>query len=132
MADGYSDVVVTNGNVEMVNAYAKPEAFNKMLAGKAGLQLEMLHVKSLKLKIPWFNWSASPQPCVAALLRLCPCTSAPLHLCTAAPLHLGTAAPMHLCRSAGVDIELDSLLVVVRPLASDHWTLEKVPRLLVT
>ena len=44
----------------------------------------MLHVKSLKLKIPWFNWSA------------------------------------------GVDIELDSLLVVVRPLASDHWSLEEV------
>ena len=44
----------------------------------------MLHVKSLKLKIPWFNWSA------------------------------------------GVDIELVSLLVVVRPLASDHWSLEEV------
>ena len=87
MADGYSDVVVKNGNIEMVNAYAKPEAFNKMLAGKAGLQLEMLHVKSLKLKIPWFNWSA------------------------------------------GVDIELDSLLVVVRPLDSDHWSLEEVREL---
>ena len=68
----------------MVNAYAKPEPFNKILAGKVGLRLEMLHVKSLKLKIPWFNWSA------------------------------------------GVDIELDSLLVVVRPLASDHWSLEEV------
>ena len=68
----------------MVNAYAKPEPFNKILAGKVGLRLEMLHVKSLKLKIPWFNWSA------------------------------------------GVDIELDSLLVVVRPLASDHWSLDEV------
>ena len=76
MADGYSDVVVKNGNIEMVNAYAKPEAFNKMLAGKAGLQLEMLHVKSLKLKIPWFNWSAgqllTPTPTLALALALNP------------------------------------------------------------
>ena len=60
----------------MVNAYAKPEAFNKMLAGKAGLQLEMLHVKSLKLKIPWFNWSAgqllTPTPTLALALTLNP------------------------------------------------------------
>ena len=60
----------------MVNAYAKPEAFNKMLAGKAGLQLEMLHVKSLKLKIPWFNWSAgqllTPTPTIALALALNP------------------------------------------------------------
>jgi hypothetical protein len=106
----------------MVNAYAKPEAFNKMLAGKAGLQLDMLHVKSLKLKIPWFNWSAGQllTPTLTLTLTLTLTVTVTVTV---------TVTLIPNPNTKGVDIELDSLLVVVRPLDSDHWSLEEVREL---
>ena len=50
------------------------------------MSVKLMHIKSLKVKIPWFNWSA------------------------------------------GVEIELDSMLLVVQPLKADHWSVDEARR----
>ena len=71
-ADGkaYSDVIVKEGNVQIVNLFARPEALNDQLA-KSGLPIavKLFHCNEVKVNIPWFSWSTNPVEIVIGMRR---------------------------------------------------------------
>lgn len=57
----YSDVIVKDGNVEIINLFAWPDVLTNELATMGlPLSVRMLHCTTVKVYIPWFSWSTNP------------------------------------------------------------------------
>ena len=57
----YSDVIVKDGNVEIINLFARPQMLTDELAAMGlPFRVRMLHSKHVKVIIPWFSWSTNP------------------------------------------------------------------------
>ena len=57
----YSDVIVKEGNVEIINLFARPQMLTAELATLGvPFSVRQFHCNNVKVHIPWFSWSANP------------------------------------------------------------------------
>jgi len=57
----YSDVIVKDGNVEIINLYAWPNMLTEELASMGlPFAVRLMHCNTVKVKVPWFSWTTNP------------------------------------------------------------------------
>lgn len=57
----YSDVIVKDGDIKIINLYAWTKTVTDELAAMGlPIAVRMLHCTEVKIYVPWFSWSTNP------------------------------------------------------------------------